>query len=148
MKTYTGALNRQCPIGSTQATAVAGSYPHVQIWNPAGTGVFLAVEKILFSTAATGVRVITATAALTNDGAEFNKYLGGAAPLGQVKYENNVTFQGVSTVIILTCLTARMLEFKFNDPFILPESHGLNLAAGAVNVELKAVFQWREVKLP
>lgn len=125
--------------------ASVGNNSHVQLFNPAASGVTIIVYVLELSLAATGQFEITLyNTALTNlTGVGINLLNGGAAALGQLRWANNAGVLGTrhSTGLLLA-----------NTPFSEPVRWCAELGAGegvvvvpaAVNTGMNATIYWVE----
>jgi hypothetical protein len=132
--------------GSSATGPVAAQFAHVQLWNPAASGLRLIVHEAQVSVAVAGDGSFRRhNAQLAAAGAVIeSKNVGGAAPVSTLmRTENNAALQG--TVIASVSLLAAKTEiYKFFDPFIVPPGFGLIFASNVVNVLARGSFQYYE----
>lgn len=130
-------------IGGGSNSGGAATYAHAQLWNPAASGKRLILQSLQLGTASTTwLWIADSTSALGADGFEGNKYLGEAAPVGQVKHTANATLQGSQRSVAFVDVQG---NFPIKPNIIIPEGRGLIIAPGNLNVDLWAQFQWIEV---
>lgn len=124
------------------------NYAHIQLWNPADSGKGLIVSCAIGSIfTATGcvIRLHSHNAALTNAAnTEANKYIGGAAPVGEIRYQDNTPYLGTHISDILWGV-ANIGSFINSDPIYLPEGFGIHLLEISAGHPLTAHFEWIEV---
>lgn len=132
----------QAFIGYASLGASAGNVHEVQVWNPAGSGKTVYVDKITPQPGAAVVFTVRAhNAALTNLGSSFPKLRGGAAAAAEFRTRTAASVVG-STVMVLANQNFGQVEFK--PPFRLPEGQGVHLATNSVNVALDCAIEFRE----
>lgn len=132
--------------GSASQGAVAGEYSHVQLLNPAGSGVQAIVAQLRAKVAvASTIELRLYDTGLTTDaGAVANLLAGGAAGASHVRRQTNVA--GLGSTLSLYYLAA-------NTPTVLWPSWGPELAPGkgvlvlcaTVNIEMTLEFLVNEV---
>lgn len=131
--------------GLTDNGPSVGNYTHVQLLNPAASGITVLVYRISLARP-TGVGFINVrrddVARATLSANTGNLVLGAAAPLGQLRFENNAVQQGVIIGIIDAAAT---LEPVFPDwCFELGAGEGITFEPAATNVEIGALLLWVE----
>lgn len=139
-------LGNQAFMGTSYQGAVAAQYPHVQLWNPAGSAKRIIVEAFAAASATVGGwQLRSAVAALTTLGAApASKNIGGAAGVGQVRTAANVAAQGVDIMMQGYLQASTLYEKKLNEPIVLAPGTGINVMANALNVDMTANFEFFE----
>ena len=131
--------------GANQA-AVAGKYSHIQLLNPAGSGVVALVDRVEFSTGAAGLIYFRYydTGVTTLVQAWEPTLRGGNAGISQVRQDTNAAVLG-TRVVRAEVLADTMYSFIFRYPVILAAAEGCMVAADTANTALLASFYGREV---
>lgn len=139
-------LGNQAFMGTSYQGAVAAQYPHVQLWNPAGSGKQLIVGAFAAASAtAGGWQLRSAVAALTTLGAApGSKNVGGAGGVGQVRMVTNAAAQGLTIMMQGYLQASTLYEKKLNEPIVLAPGAGINVLANALNVDITANFEFFE----
>lgn len=125
--------------------ASASNYTHCQLWNPAASGVVLNVSR-LFGFADAGVTALFMrhhnTALTQGPGAGVNKFIGGGASVGELRYQANSSALGTSfwkgTGVTLDFTPTRA-------PLLIPAGYGLVVVGDVVNKACTVSFEWSEV---
>ncbi len=141
-------------MGSQVTGAAASNYSHAQLWNPAGSGVVIEVDRCkVFSNVNGGYNVwdvLSSALATSGNSYAHAKAFGAAppAPAGELYYERN-TSQLVSNWYWMSALdTVAVLSPRdelFIPPVKLDPGYGLVVMNTSVNKDLEVSFQWREV---
>lgn len=139
-------LGNQAFLATSYQGAVAAQYPHVQLWNPAGSGKQIIVEAFAAASAtAGGWQLRSAVAALTTLGAvPASKKVGGASGIGQVRTVANAVAQGVDIMMQGYLQASTLYEKKLVEPIVLGPGTGINIMANALNVDITASFEYFE----
>jgi len=149
-----GELNNvnagKCFVAQVPVFANAGNLSIAQLWNPAGSGLSLVLNKILFYTATgpTAPGLLSHNAALTTlFGNGKNKKLG--SPDSQAQIRTQYSAAQIGTPLIYSGLVAsgEATELVLSEPLIIPPGYGANAALTTVNVTINASFQWSEIVL-
>lgn len=130
----------------TSRTAVAAEFAHVQLFNPAASGVTLLVRRITVrvgTTAATYVNLYSVELT-TLVGAGYNLQVGAAAGLGVTRTQSNAVQLGntVRDVYVTTTEDRTVQEDYFCE---LPANTGILVNHEAQNSLIVACFEWEEV---
>ena len=132
--------------GGAQLAAAGGKYPHVQIYNPSGSGVILLLDSILISpvTESTYGWGLYTTECTTDVGAVQSKLVGGAAGNAHVRTENasSVLVTGFGPVYVAS---ARCYELIAGPPFIIGAAKGIAVYGVVVNTSVGVAFSIREL---
>lgn len=133
--------------GGSRMAAGGGTYGHVQLWNPAASGVKLFVDWFSVSTSVQqwwhfgGYH----TALTTNTAHAANINLGGAAPKAEVRTEAN------AATLITNILSAWLhcdifgnRDVPLRRPVVVDEGEGL-IIVGGLGTSTSAIFCWREL---
>lgn len=127
--------------------AVAAQYPHVQLWNPAGSGVDLVLTKMaLFCTTTQVIYIGSKAAALaTAGGTSVNKKIGNAGvSLGLGKKENNAV-QQLSNIFSGTLTgSALPVVWPIGNDIVIPPGQGYGTMGNVVNQDIGAEFDYYE----
>jgi hypothetical protein len=126
--------------------SLAGNYSHVELFNPAGSGITALVCMAIFSCGAGDqVNLRTHNAALSTDGgAGVNMLLGGAAGVCHVYTERNVALLGTA-VGGLDVLASTPVKFDPGWIAELPAGRGVIVVPNTANEAAKALFWWIEL---
>lgn len=147
------ADNRQCFTGEESViNPLPSTYAIVQLWNPAGSGVDLVCTYLKaqnLHTATVPFQLFTHTAALTGITNEYNRYLGGAAPLGEVRSQNNVAapLPGVGNITSIPRVVAdgvHVFTEPTRDPWVIPPGNGLYVGNQTFQADIWVLFEWWE----
>lgn len=132
-------------IGYKGNSASVGSYGHVQIYNPLGSGITAYIDQIWLSdlTAASEMYLQQYDTGLVNSAYGVNKLSGSAASLAEIRYNNQGTILGVGMGSIYVPI-AESVRWPLNQPILLGEQKGVCVVCGTVNNTMKATFEWRE----
>lgn len=136
----------RCFVKSSGVGAVAGQYPHVQIYNPAGSGKNVILSKVtVFSAASIRFSLMRYNTPLaTLSGAGYAKKASMPDAAAVVRMENNVARLGVPVANFAIGAPETAVEVPFAEPFIIEQGGGLVISDWAVNHEIYATFQWSE----
>ena len=132
-------------IGYSAAGALAANYTQVQLWNPAGSGKRLVVEKISsFCSVAASMSVGYHTAAYANViGNAASKSVAGAASVAEMRYmQGAATYTGAWFSKQTPANTTTPEELR--EPIIIPPGYGLVVRNTTVNQDLGAYFEFFE----
>ena len=129
-------------------TAVAAKNSHLQILNPAASGVTCLLDRIMFGLATGGQANlrIHSTALSTLQGGGSNKSVGGAAGQVDVYADSNAGLLGTAIGAFYVG-SNDFIDIKLTRPFQLGEGEGLVIAASTVNVTMLGTFEWRELTI-
>jgi len=134
-------------IGTTSLGPTAANYSHVQLYNPAASGLIIYADLVVATRGAAGrLRIHEFDTAATNNTSTKgfrDKRLSGA-PVGQIRYENNVGFRG-DLHGSADAPTADSVIIPLD--YVLPAGAGILLVPNAVNVQCACTFYWRERQL-
>jgi len=133
-------------LTSTQQTAAGGQLPHLQLFNPAGSGIKVLVDKIyIYCDAAALVEIGVYNTELTTDGGAWGPMkLGGAAGLAHYrKQDNAVDLVSGWDKQYVNAGESRLLVYS--TPWELDEGIGLTLSATAAASTLRFTIFGREV---
>lgn len=142
------ALKGQSFLGLAVVAPVAAEYSSAQLWNPAASGKLLLVRSVLISLGTAGIVVVGyGQTEYGNGGSQANKYAGGAAGVGLVRWDQSATENHFETVSYgETFLQATVpTDWPFAEPIVIPPGYGLTVNSNVVNAELTATFEWDEV---
>lgn len=132
--------------GGTASAIGAADFSHVQLWNPAGSGRILVLETLQISVDSGSVALRRHTAALANLAtAPANKFLGGAAGVGEVRHQANASAIGTSFNGSVGASFGQSPINFLNRPVIIPAGHGLIVSHNTVNINTRAMFEWLEL---
>lgn len=142
---WRNTLVKRAFIGGASETGGAGTFALIELFNVAESGVLLICDQIHISVgAACVVELRDFDATLTTAGDEGNKYLGEAAPLGQIKhFPAALPGDLIATFDMAAGRLSQLLTFV--QPFIIPEGRALVVAAHLVETKCTANFEWIEL---
>lgn len=125
--------------------ASGGVFSHLQLINPAGSGITVIVHRIGVSvTVSGGVQVRVHNTALANlSGAGTNLLSGDTAGIGEVRNSQTAGVSGTSTAT-LRITSERPVPFPSDWFFELGAGEGILLVPTAVNIGLAATYEWIE----
>lgn len=133
-------------LGSASIGPTAANYSHVQLYNPAGSGVQVIVRTAFASVAvAAFVNLGRYDVALTTDqGTGKNSLLGAAAAQAHIRSQDNAA--RLPTLVAQMYLQAG-LPINFASEWLVEISpgQGIVLYPDTVNTEIVAAFSWYEV---
>lgn len=142
------ALSGKAFIGGDFSPAVAATNSHVQLFNPAASGIQVLINRILVrpSSSTPTIRLTSTTTALTTLSTfAGNKLIGGAAPVAEVRIQNN---NGILGTVILFFRSAGTVEAEFlnlNPEIVLNPGNGVNIVMATQNEATVADFEWVEI---
>lgn len=135
--------------GANRTSAAAGQYPHVQLWNPAGSGKRAVVSEIGMDASIAsdiGVRWSTAPlAALASTPNGVSKIAGGAVSACEVRAEANAAVLG--TTFYGVAADAKHMIHKLTEPVILLPGYGLIVVCVTLATAVRGNFQFYEEAL-
>ena len=143
---YLDTLKLKSFMGAAVAGASAGNRSMTQLWNPAASGKLLICSNaFIFVNQATSTNVVIAhhNAALTTAGLQGNKYLAGAAPVGQCRQQNPAALLGTS--IVDYRIIGNDHDIHFFPNVIVPEGLGLCISYAGVEMQFIVMYQWTEI---
>ena len=131
--------------------SVAAEMPHVQLWNPSTTQRNIFVEKVsIVCGTTTSGHLRHSTTALSSVVAPFiaagcyNKKVGGAASVAEVRSQGNATSLGDGTLLGFYLQANTITQWEFREPVMLPPGSGLIVSSNAVNVDIGGNFEFFE----
>lgn len=132
-------------LGGITVAGVAGQYSYAQLWNPAGSGKNLILNKVSMSGPAGTFGAGRHNVALTIAGPSVqSKLIGGSVGVGVMRYQNTPVAIGTDMFFNQIGVSGDAKEFSFSEPLVIPPGNGLHLFAGALASNLYANFQWNE----
>lgn len=138
--------NGLCFIGGGNQTNVGSQYPHIQLLNPAASGVQILVDLFYYSNNTTGAIDIrhydTALTTLIMNGRNVDA--GGDAGLGEIRRQTNASILGTQWTV-QRVLAGVYAKFTMSSPFLLDAGEGIVVVNDVVNTVVWVTFQWREV---
>ena len=139
-------LAQMAMLAGITAPAVAGQFAHAELWNPAANTKKLYLESMLFSVATAGIVFMgDFSAALASVGPiGFDKYVGGTAGVGAVRYENNAVAQITSIWTSFNMAAGVNQVLNFREPIVISPGKGVVLQSSPVNTNLSVTFEWFE----
>ena len=138
-------LNGSQYIGEGTLAGAAALYAGVQIWNPAGSGKILVVNRAdwLASTPANVLLTrMYSTELLTLYANGRNKNAGGAAGVAKIKTEQLVSPVVGTAVVRIQWPVVEMLK---RAPIVIGEGNGLMATNTVVNDGVYGIFEWEEI---
>ncbi len=132
-------------IGGGSPGALAANYAQIQLWNPAASGKILYVQRALIYQSASGdVQLRSFATALTGVAGQASKDLGGAAGVGQVRFQLNGAILG-TFMAQHRVLQDQDVEMIQHDAIRVPEGNGLDLVGAQLASTATGFFEWREL---
>ncbi len=127
--------------------AVAGQYQHVQLWNPADSGLNAFVTGYTLYTGAAGRAALRKfTAALASSYAPaanpINKNLSGAVSSLENRYAASAAYVGDQIGALLRSDAATSPIVAFSEPIMVPPGYGIGFANVTVNEDIGASIQF------
>lgn len=144
---YETGLARSFMGGFVTAGSV-GVYGHVQLLNPAASGKVVYLRSLMAYASVVSAAValyLYATPLVTNTTTLFNKTLGGAAPIAQLRAAELAALTGtkIMELGLLPVPPTRFLS-PGDDPIIIPANTGL-MVVGESAMKVGGYFEWVEV---
>ncbi|MFQ6006122.1 MAG: hypothetical protein ACE5OQ_11525 [Woeseia sp.] len=136
----------RCFVGRVVQTAVAGQFSRCQIFNPAGSGITLILDRIVVSySSQVNFSIEHYDTELTTDvGAWLSKALGGAAGACHLRRDTGTANQGTMLEFYYrSANNPEQIEYKY--PYMLDAGEGLHVERAVANTELDVNFYGREV---
>lgn len=133
--------------GYAQQAATVGNFAHVQLWNPVGRTVNIAVSKIIMnSVAGSGVNLRWFGTPLTTLALNPNSKKIGVGPnsTAELRNEANAAILGNAANLIAWIPAIVALQVDFKEPIIIQPGMGLVVANQNVNTYLTASFDFYE----
>ncbi len=132
--------------GRTNSAALAANESHVQLFNPVGSAITVLVDRAtVISTVAQVIRLTHHNTALTFSlDAGLNKDIGGAAPVGQLRTQQQSGFLGTEALQVITDQSGYR-DFGIIFPILLGAGEGVLLVPTTQNVGLFVMYEWREL---
>lgn len=133
--------------GSTVQVAVAAEYAHVQLYNPAESGVVIIVDRVFVSfSAAMRANVARYETALTTLNVNWrNKLAGSADGAGEVRRQSDGSQLFDAGWYTQELAAGAIWTVPLDHPIILPEGQGIVVFGNTVNIGVTASFAGREV---
>lgn len=132
---------------ATCSQGAAGTYPQVQIWNPAGSGKRAIIEQIMAASSIGGTFstiVSTQTALTTLVGVAASKNVGNAGSTTQIRTLASATPDGgAAQFATMGGAQYQSAPYKLAEPIVLHPGWGLNVG-GLVNQNVAATFEFYE----
>jgi hypothetical protein len=148
-------VDRQSFMGGVRRPAGAAQYSKIQILNPAASGVdvILTSAKLLLDTNINDVQIHRDAGALATLGWIGSKYIGGAAPLAQLRSElGAATGTKIITIAVADVPygaaanpVADWFQVINGDPIVIPEGKDIYFRPEIQNSKIAGNFEWLEV---
>lgn len=134
--------------GGSSVAAVASQYGHVQLFNPAASGVLVIVKAVRASVGAAVTGQISLslydTALSTNVGTVANMYSGEAASAAQVRTATDASELG-SAVDFGERASEDNLWIDCSPGLVIPANKGVLVVSSTVNISVFGYFKFREI---
>ena len=127
--------------------AVAAQYGHLQLWNPAGSGKNITVNKLMMHAVATATACAVArhsTALTTLAGPPGNCLLGGAASAAEGRSQLSAAGLIVDQFGVFSLPADQSIPVDLNNPIIIPPNDGLLIWCATVNIKIGATLFYVE----
>lgn len=141
--------NGRCFGGYGTAGPTVGEYTHVQLYNPANSGVNLLVRACRFQPmgSSSNARLAQYDTPLTTVNTTVKNLLGsGAAPHAEIRGATNVAELG-NAFFVMAAPTTSPSEFLDTWTYEIAPGSGLVVRATAVNIGISVNFIWSEIAL-
>lgn len=132
--------------GYTSSTGAVGEYMHVQLFNPAGSGITVLVDRCqVVSDVDGGLRFGFYDTELTSDiGAGASKKNGGAAAKAHIRRQSIAAITGTILINMLSLAdVGRVYDFPY--PLELAEGEGAIVTPSVTASDTYGAYEWREV---
>lgn len=132
--------------GKYQA-GTASNYTHIQLMNPAGSGITLLIDKIAWVIATTFWldHAFYDTELTTDDGAGAARSKTGGAALAHLRSQQNLSELGTTYRQARNASIQTWVETVYTMPIEILDGDGYMLHNSNTNSFLAAYFEWREV---
>lgn len=134
-------------VGGADLAAVASQYPHIQILNPSGSGIVVAVDKIVFTNVTNnsdyGIHTYNTALASNLTTIECTN-IGAATPNAELREATNVAVLG-DMFYVDRELAAVPAKNMFDYPLFLDEGQGIVAVSYSTNVTVRGNVFWREL---
>lgn len=133
-------------MGGAGIAAVAAQYAAIQLWNPAGSGKNVIVEKFEFGSNLTAYAYFHwRNAALsTLVGGVTSKQTGGATSTAQLYKETNAALVNTNNWVTITTTGTASVQRVLSEPIVVKPGYGLTSICGIVNQDNSSVFEFYE----
>lgn len=134
-------------LGAVGSAGGAALFAHVQLLNPAASGVIAIVEQLgIVVNASSVVQLYRYDAALAVDsGGAPNKYVGAAASLSHLRSEDLAALTGTGSPFLTAAINGGVYTpLSLREPIVLPPGVGLIAFAATANVPLTCSFEFSE----
>ena len=135
-------------FGGTPFTGATSKYTHVQFFNPASSGVYVLVDRILFTVEIGDyINVRSLGSEISGDfGTQKAKEQGLANSKVKLLYEQNTSNLG-SSLTTIPANPADVVTVTPKNPFRFNESESMLFISKAVNENISVYMEWREILL-
>jgi hypothetical protein len=136
-------------IGWGHRGAEASKYGHVQLWNPAASGVEMICTKMFVSSVAARLPVYSYHTQLAVNRNPVSLRIDGTAPSGECRALSDAGAVGTTLLtefLFFASETLKVIDLA-DSPIVLAESKGFLVRTEVVNVELGVMFIWNEREL-
>lgn len=140
-------ISNQTFMGFCHGAPVAGSYSHMQLFNPIDSGKNVIVKSIFISSPTNGYfslqRLNTQlTTLLTTGGAP--KKIGGSVGKTEQRFQTDATVLGTAMQLLTYIAAYIPFQMKFEEPMVIPPGQSLMTVTGTTNQELPTMFEYYE----
>lgn len=152
VKVVNGEIERvkagQCFWGCSSVGGVAGQYQLAQLWNPAGSGKKLVLNKITvyISTGNTALGLLKSVSPLANISAlvALNKDISLGVGVASLRGESSASIGGSPFGNVGVPVANQSVEVPFSEPILISEGSGIAVYSATPNVNMNCNFQWYE----
>jgi hypothetical protein len=139
-------LSNTAFAGQATCSAVAATFAHAQLWNPAGSGrILLVSQTIVGSSFAWFCGMSFVASALSNlTGNPQSKRSNGSASVAQLRTQNNAVLLGSTNLVALSGPVNVTNSYKLTEPFAIVPGNGLTVSITSQNTDLSASFEFVE----
>lgn len=131
---------------------VAGQFSYQQLWNPAGSGRFLVIDRIVYSSSTSTVNYIRlggAAGPLIAAAGTANSKLAGSGAANVSEYRGgSAAGLGGNGVQLLVGSVNQSVIYQPPKPVVVPPGTGASVWTGAVNQDVTVNFEWTEELIP
>lgn len=133
-------------VGGQGITGAAGQQAHVQLLNPAGSGITVVMHKCKATRDTAGSLLFHRhdTALTTLETTQVNLLIGGTAPVGQIRTVSNAGNLGTLIFPLATPSDQTLVLFEEWGPELGP-GEGVVVINPSAAGTLRAVFEWIEL---
>jgi hypothetical protein len=139
------SYQKRAYVRGAAQNAVAGEYSHIELWNPAASGVNLIVTQAVASCGSWNLMSLCwHNAAFAAGAAARNKYFDEAISNAFVRWDTDANLIGIIIASVKHGETITPF-IKQDHPIVVIEDRGLIIRCDIVNSIVSGLFHWMEV---